>query len=277
MDHLLIDLSRCIGCTACASVCIRGNIRMDVGHPVETGEGMGCFDCGHCVAICPKDAISLTAFPDFEPRGFQPKETVVGESDFRNFLERRRSIRWFTTEKVTSEEFDRLFTAATVSPSAENRRDLELVVIDYDMRRFMRNIADIMAPRADELPRFRQLIDYLNDPFPMGNNPLIWEGQQLILAFSEDPLDSVIAMARIELMAYTMGLGGVLLPLDPDGLRRGSREVHELLPRGHVWEEDGVCIRHRPSKDRLQENCSQESCSGSHDVNRNKLESIEYG
>lgn len=208
MDHLLIDLSRCIGCTACASVCIRGNISMDVGHPVETGEGMGCFDCGHCVAICPKDAISLTAFPDFEPRGFQPKETVVGESDFRNFLERRRSIRWFTTEKVTSEEFDRLFTAATVSPSAENRRDLELVVIDRDMRRFMRSIADIMAPRADELPRFRQLIDYLNDPFPMGNNPLIWEGQQLILAFSKDPLDSVIAMARIELMAYTMGLGG---------------------------------------------------------------------
>ncbi len=65
-----------------------------------------------------------------------------------------------------------------------------------------------MAPRAEELPRIKGLIDYLNDPFPMGDNPITWEGRQMILAFSEHQQDAVLAMARVEIMAQAMGLGG---------------------------------------------------------------------
>lgn len=208
MDHLSIDLFRCIGCSACASVCIRGNIVMEVGHPSETGGGMGCFDCGHCLAICPENAISLTRYPDFEPREYDPRAPPIAPADLMDLMERRRSSRWFTTDPVTEEEFGSLFRAAGTSPSVQNSADVRFVVIDRDLRRFMLHIADIMSPRADELPRIRQLIDYLNDPFPMGNNPLLWEGRQMILAFSKHREDSVIAMARIELMACAMGLGG---------------------------------------------------------------------
>lgn len=203
--HLRIDPELCIGCSACASVCIRGNIRMDMGRPVETGGGMGCFDCGHCLAVCPKGAITLLSHPDFVPDEYDPKEVPA---DLQTLLSRRRSVRWFTQEKVTGEEFSRLLSAASNIPTVQNSQDVSFAIVDKQFRPFMRHIADIMAPRADELPRIRQLIDYLDDPFPMGPNPLTWEGTQIVLAFSREPEDAVIAMARVELMAYAMGLGG---------------------------------------------------------------------
>ncbi len=206
--HLIIDLGSCIGCSACTSVCIRGNLTMDMGHPIETGSGMGCFDCGHCSAVCPKGAIRLVRYPNFQPVEYDRDELPVGSDVMSDMLRRRRSLRWFTNEKVSADEFSMLFEAAGSSPSVENSQDTMYVVIDRDMGPFMQNIADIMAPRAGELKRFAQLIDYLNDPFPMGNNPLIWEGTQIILAFSGHPEDSVIALGRLEIMAYAMGLGG---------------------------------------------------------------------
>ncbi len=204
--HLAIDLSKCIGCTACASVCIRGNIRMEVGHPTETGDG--CMDCGHCMAVCPNDAIRLTCDPDFEPIEYDRKETTVDPGALLRLLERRRSIRRFTSDRVTPEEFDLLFSAARNSPTAINSRDVRFVVIDAELRRFLRHFADIMAPRAEELPRIRDLIGYLDDPFPMGDDPITWGGRQVILAFSQHQQDATIAMAQVEVMAYAMGLGG---------------------------------------------------------------------
>jgi len=37
---------------------------------------------------------------------------------------------------------------------------------------------------------------------------LLWTGRQLILTFSTDKTSAVIANARMELLAYTLGLGG---------------------------------------------------------------------
>ncbi len=206
--HLIIDLPSCIGCSACASVCIRGNLAMDMGHPVEIGGGMGCFDCGHCLAICPKGAVRLARWPDFRPEEYDSKDVPVQADAMLGLLRRRRSARWFTDEKVAPEELSVLFEAAASAPSAENSQDVQFVVIDREMRPFMHLISDIMAPREGELPRFAQLREYLDNPFPMGNNPLLWEGPQIVLAFSGHPEDSLIALGRLELMACAMGLGG---------------------------------------------------------------------
>lgn len=37
---------------------------------------------------------------------------------------------------------------------------------------------------------------------------MLWEGKQLILTFSTDKTSAVIANTRLELLAYSLGLGG---------------------------------------------------------------------
>ena len=50
--------------------------------------------------------------------------------------------------------------------------------------------------------------EYLKDKSSYKNNPLVWEGKQLILGFSTNKSSTQIAMTRLELFAYSMGLGG---------------------------------------------------------------------
>lgn len=208
--HLSIDYSKCIGCSACTKVCIRGNLAMDGRRPVETGghDGITCFDCGHCQSVCPKQAIAVLRFGDRKGRDYDAKESLIDASTMLDFLERRRSMRWFTGEKLSREELDRMLSAAGSIPSAENKQDAEFVVVDERFDDLMHLVAEIMEPRKDDLPRIRQLIAYLAQPVPAGYNPLTWDGRQLIMAFSEEPDNAVIAMGRVELMAYSMGLGG---------------------------------------------------------------------
>ncbi len=207
MGRITFDYSRCAGCSACVSVCIRGNLRMEMERPVETGSGMGCFGCGHCLAVCPEGAVSMSDSPDFVPREYRGGPPVSADA-LEDLLERRRSCRWFTSERVTEDEFSRLLSAASLSPSAANTRDVTLVVVDRRYRDFMRHVAGILRPLRDSNPRIAMFVDHMDDPFAFGPNPFTWEGRQLILAFSRQPEDAVIAMSRVELMACAMGLGG---------------------------------------------------------------------
>lgn len=187
------------------NVCIRSNIVMDLG--VATESDGPCFDCGHCVAACPCGAISMIGHPDFKPEEYR-QESLVKYDDYRVFLERRRSCRWFTGEDVTDKEFAMLFEAARNSPTAENSRDVVFAVVQRRRDEFMSLLAGILEPLESDYPRIRQFREAVGDSFGMRRNPFLWEGRQIIMAFSRIPTDAVIAMTRVELAAYTMGLGG---------------------------------------------------------------------
>lgn len=200
-----IDPDKCIGCNRCSAICIRDSIAIIDKKAVYTGND--CFSCYQCYSICPKNAISLPAFPGFT------REPVAGEHisypDFLKFLQDRRSIRWFTEEKVSREEFEKLFAAGGYTPSAMNRQDVEFVVLDERLDDFMKILYEILKPCEYELPRIHQFCEYMEGTgtSPKGH-PFLWEGRQLILAFSKVSVDAVLAMARMELAGYTLGLGG---------------------------------------------------------------------
>ena len=201
-----VDPGRCVGCGRCTSVCIRDSIVVEDGRAVS-GRG-DCFDCYQCVAVCPKGAVSINGQEGFEGDPVH-REPVVDYGDMVTFLKERRSVRWFTGEKVTREEFERLFESARYSPTSMHRQDVEMVVVDKRLDEFMRVVYEALKPIEDTLPRIRDFCRYMEGTYenPKGH-PFLWEGRQLILAFSEVSVDAVIASVRVELTGYTMGLGG---------------------------------------------------------------------
>ncbi|MCQ2071174.1 MAG: nitroreductase family protein, partial [archaeon] len=169
--HLRIDTDRCIGCGLCVSHCIRGNIRIIENKAVEHNEGpFGCFDCGHCSAICPSDAIRLVVPGDVHD--YNPDEKLIRPETLSEFFARRRSCRWFKDEPVSKEEFGRIASVADTSPTAENSQDVSIVVLDEKVSEFMVHIRDILGKIKDNYPRIRQFCDYVDDGMK-GNNPLI--------------------------------------------------------------------------------------------------------
>ena len=72
----------------------------------------------------------------------------------------------------------------------------------------MELLASILRSHTDEHPRLKQFVDYVDAGQTGKNNPFTWEGRQLIIAFARFPIDAIIPMEQIDLMAYSMGLGG---------------------------------------------------------------------
>lgn len=206
--RLNIDTIRCVGCGLCENVCIRDNISTKPSiHEIDNGE---CFDCGHCMAICPTGAITLIAYEDQLNRveKYDANNIPVETTDLLQLYKQRRSIRWFKNELISEDTFNTLFEATYYSPSAQNGQDTEFVVLSDKLDEFIELVYDIIKVEENEFPRIKQLGEYLKDKTSYKNHPLLWEGKQLILAFSTTPADSIIAMTRLELLAYTMNLGG---------------------------------------------------------------------
>jgi ferredoxin len=204
---LKIDEELCTACKLCMKVCIRDNIAVE-DFAVEVGTN--CFECGHCMAVCKVGAITLKNFEGKEERiiDYNPRENILEYDDLFEFLKRRRSIRWFTKKKIDRKTFDKLFEGAYYSPSAQNAQDVEFVVLDEKLDEFMELVYDIIKVKKDEFFRIREFGDYLKDNSTKEFHPLLWEGKQLILTFSSDKTSAVIANTRIELLAYSLGLGG---------------------------------------------------------------------
>ncbi|WP_405270238.1 nitroreductase family protein [Methanobrevibacter sp.] len=204
---LVIDKELCTACKQCASVCIRDNIIVE-DFAVETGGN--CFECGHCMAICKQNAITLKSFEGMEDRiqDYNPREIPVDYDDLLQLLKQRRSIRWFKNKMIDKGTFDKLFEGAYYSPSAQNQQDVEFVVLDEKLDEFMELVYDIIKVQEDEFFRIKEFGDYLKDNSTKEFHPLLWQGKQLILTFSTDKTSAVIANVRLELLAYSLGLGG---------------------------------------------------------------------
>ena len=206
-EKLKIDSELCTACGQCVKVCIRDNISVE-DFAIETGGN--CFECGHCMAVCRVGAISLKSFEGHEDRivEYDFSENVLDYDVLLEFLKRRRSVRWFKNRKIDKSTFDKLFEGAYYSPSAQNAQDVEFVVLDERLDEFMRLVYEIIRIEGDKFFRIREFGEYLNGDSAGKFHPLLWQGRQVILTFSADRTSAVIANARLELLAYSLGLGG---------------------------------------------------------------------
>ena len=81
---VLLDVSKCAGCTACLKHCPTEAIRIRDGHAVINNER--CIDCGECIRICPhkaKKAVcgKLSSMDRFRWKIALPAPTLYGQFD----------------------------------------------------------------------------------------------------------------------------------------------------------------------------------------------------
>ncbi len=204
MEETLNISDRCVGCGRCVSVCIRGHLSVKGGKVREVDSAYSCFRCGHCESICPIGAISLKSGQEASVRF---DGCPVKPEDLADLLRRRRSVRWFD-RKCGREELERLLESVRYAPTAENSQAVQYAVVDERFDEFMVLLASILRSHAQEHPRLRQFIDYVDGGMKDKNNPFTWEGRQIVIAFARIPIDAIIPLEQMELMAFAMGLGG---------------------------------------------------------------------
>ncbi len=130
-----IDIEKCTQCGACINECAPSVIVKvnDETNPKGTvvkydDPNDACSRCGHCLAVCPTEAIQFSApDPCFEFEVLK-KPQDVPYSTMMELLRARRSIRQFKEKPVPKEEIEAVLEAMRYAPSASNEQNWEYIV-----------------------------------------------------------------------------------------------------------------------------------------------------
>ncbi len=128
-------------------------------------------------------------------------------------MEQRSSTRGYTAEKLTKEELDSLIRAGLQAPTATNRQEIHITVVDGND------------------PILRQIEDQKNIERGIQDPPhnFYYEAPVVLLlsaekAFGWSPVDAGIAVENIALAAEGLGLGSLIIGCIRDALTGTRKE-----------------------------------------------------
>lgn len=203
-----IDREKCTGCGLCAGDCLGKAISLESG----TAEIIkSCFMCGHCVAICPVEAVSFRG----EEYDMADVESVgegfgIDSNTMLHAIKTRRSIRQFKKQRVDRAILETVLEAGRFSPTASNAQNVRYIVFNEETEELRRiSMEELRSYEHDEEafrkvfppPFSRDRMDFANDDFLFKGAPVI------ILTVSPSAVNGTIAAANMELQAVAEGLG----------------------------------------------------------------------
>jgi nitroreductase/NAD-dependent dihydropyrimidine dehydrogenase PreA subunit len=218
MPLFTVNKDKCPGDGKCAAVCPVRIIKIDEATrlpAVIEGKEELCINCGHCVAICPKGALSLTSMPVDSCEPLKPGWRL-GPEAVEQFIKGRRSIRTYKDTPVPRQTLEKLIDIARYAPSGINRQPVYWAIIDDKDK--VRRLAELtvewmrtLIKEGSELAaslRFENIVK----AWEKGNDRVLRGAPATIIAYGlkDDPMAPqacTIALTYLELAALPFGLG----------------------------------------------------------------------
>ena len=217
MGILIIDEKKCKKDGFCARECSAAVINFSENSIPEIlpAEESRCMSCGHCVAICPHDALRHGRIPEAGSPAIQP-ELVIDDARAEQFLRSRRSVRRYHAKPVEKEKIQRLIEVARYAPTAGNGQPVEWIVISDRER--LRRIGVLTIDWIRELIKNPQAVvaaPYLPAAvaaWDAGNDSVLRGAPTLVAAIAPSyaglgMVDLTIALSYLDVFAQTLGLG----------------------------------------------------------------------
>jgi nitroreductase len=90
-----------------------------------------CIMCGHCIAVCPKKAVTYEGFGDesYTFQGINNLSDYIPYERMYNFLRANRSIRRYKREKLPKSLINKVILAMECAPTSANLRAERFAVI----------------------------------------------------------------------------------------------------------------------------------------------------
>jgi len=228
-----IDHNKCDREGLCVRVCweyVFEQVDSD-SVPVITHPEM-CILCGHCIAVCPEDAITIH---EMDMANFRPHtaEMSIEPDNLLDFLRMRRSVRNYKKNRPVSKKMvEKLIRAARYAPTGGNVQSLKHIIVDSreTLDELTSHLINIFKKRADlcqdeealgaldpieanNLREFQPYFEVMLSEYEEGIDPFFYSAPMLIITHADllDTLcpleDATLATYQMMLMAHSLGLG----------------------------------------------------------------------
>lgn len=240
-----IDRDLCNGCGVCVTVCPTGTISLMEGKAVVSGGES--ISCGHCEAVCPQEAIRVTAIDEEMSRykTFRLDKQWLPPGKYNTsvlvqLMASRRSCRCFTDQPVDRAMLEDLVKIGITAPSGTNSQSWTFTILPT--RKAVTSLAEQIAfyfgrlnstaektllrmflkmigkGELDAYYRgyYRKVKEALEEWHASGKDRLFHGSTAAILVCSKPGAscpaeDALLATQNILLAAHSMGLGSCLI------------------------------------------------------------------
>lgn len=219
MSLFTVDPEKCKRDGVCVAECPAKIIELKEGgnavpEPVDLAEER-CIDCGHCVTVCPHDALSHRSMsPDQCPP--VNKDWILDKERAEHFLRARRSIRTYKDKPVDKEIIAKLIDIARYGPSGHNSQPVKWLVVHDggELREMAGMVADWMRYMIKEQPEIAEPMGmkFVVESWDAGSDRICRGAPHLIMTHAPKNLGpaqsaSTIALTFLDLAAPSFGLG----------------------------------------------------------------------
>ncbi|BHH83473.1 nitroreductase family protein [Desulforhopalus sp. 52FAK] len=207
MNSIVIDKTKCKQDGLCIAECpyllfLEGEDKIPV---LAKGAQEACINCGHCIAICPGNAITLNTVSTNDCEQVQ-NDLKLSQDQVSQFIKGRRSIRSYKKQPVEQPVLNSLLDISRWAPSARNGQPVSWIVINSPEK-----IHALSGMVVEWLQKNNQL-EKIVEAFNGGKDMIHRDAPCLLIAhaskLSPRPTeDCSIAMATVEIAAPAFGLG----------------------------------------------------------------------
>ena len=209
-----IDYEKCNGCRLCVKECSRrffidkSNNRIFFEDVDNT-----CSLCGHCIAVCPQNAIIYEDFGDepFTFEGIENLDTIIPYDNLYKFLRGHRSIRHYKKKEVPKDILKKVLDLMQYAPTGSNLRyEKYAVVSDREKLKSLSDMAmDTMLNKLGMREQYEKAFEDRKKHYeiPLFNDAphVIFVSSLLDMQLADHNIGIIITYGR--LAAQSLGLG----------------------------------------------------------------------
>jgi len=224
----VLDENVCTNCRRCVRACVAGVFAIGADGFTAIRDVSRCIGCGHCLSVCPSKAIALDGL---EADSLQAVEEASLTERHRDMLfKSRRSIRAYDGQPVEREALERALHLVNWAPTARNHREVGWLVVNGREK-----IEPLLLQAVDGLRKDERYAAYVRAQ-EKGRDVILRGAPCVVLAHAAPwewaEVDCSIAMTYLELALHSMGLGtcwcGVFIRAANSGALKSLP-----LPEGH--------------------------------------------
>ncbi len=205
----IIDVEKCCGDELCVHACVRHCLSMKDNKAQYKARMATCFQCGHCVAICPKSAIS---FDHVKLEDLNIENANLDTQSLSNLIKMRRSIRNFKDKQIPEEDLIKALNTAIYAPTGKNLQDVSWIIVSDKEKIEQITLLTIEAFERSGDEQAMLAGKAMQSALKKGRNKITYNAPQMIFAYAPSSsshalVNTTIAMSYLELILTSMGIG----------------------------------------------------------------------